>query len=101
MTPNFSVGFPSINSGMAFLTLAKSEIMANDTIKIPEQLYLGISGGKNLDTANNELGFLTPVGTDSAFKNRKETDNRWAGRSHASTYEGDVLDNFPLEGFKI
>jgi len=58
----------------------------SDMIKIPDEFYLGRrEQGKD----DLPLGFLTPEGTDSAARKRKETVNSW---SKSMNYRWELID---------
>lgn len=81
---------------------------SNLTIKIPSQLYVGISSN---ETKNNvPLGFMTPYEPNlAAFEKRKSTITEWVN-SRSRYYrrycklvpkEPIIVDNIPQEGFRI
>ena len=87
-----------------------SNIEEEKWIKFPAQHYVGYRQDTNVLT-----GFMTPEGTDSAAKKRKESVDRWAesGRRQGRLVDGQwttvlsdeipstVFDNKPMEGFGI
>jgi hypothetical protein len=82
-----------------------SEIAANNkAIKFPSHHYVGFQSRPSAD--NCPLGFMTPDGTDSAAKKRKETVDTWAQGYNYHATKKDVVpsvtyENKPMVGFKL
>ena len=62
---------------------------------IPEEHYVGHRPSEN---DSSPLAFMTPEGTDSQAKKRKETVTSWSGGKNGVFK---VLKNKPMKGFKI
>ena len=81
-----------------------SEVKATDkAIKFPTHHYVGFQSRPTSD--NCPLGFMTPDGTDSAAKKRKESVDKWAEGGHWNRVKDVVpsvsYENKPMVGFKL
>lgn len=75
----------------------------NKDIKFPSHHYVGFQSRPTSD--NTPLGFMTPDGTDSAAKKRKESVDKWA-QGYGYGKKDDVppavtYENKPMVGFKL
>lgn len=73
-------------------------------IKFPDKHYVGFQTRPDADDL--PLGFMTPDGTDSAAKKRKDTVDNWAkGYGYDARNKGSLpaqtYDNKPMSGFKL
>lgn len=75
----------------------------NKDIKFPSHHYVGFQSRPTQD--NTPLGFMTPDGTDSAAKKRKESVDKWAqGYGYGKPTEAPpavTYENKPMVGFKL
>lgn len=78
---------------------------SNKDIKFPTHHYVGFQSRPTSD--NTPLGFMTPDGTDSAAKKRKESVDKWATPYHyhnqpkPETVPAVTYENKPMVGFKL
>jgi hypothetical protein len=72
--------------------------MTVNNIKIPAKHYVGMT---KRQVEKIPLGFITPWGEDAAAKKRMATVDTWARQTRNTLLESMIIDNVPLNGFKM
>ena len=76
--------------------------MADTTVRIPDEHYVGVIVNRERDEL--PLAFMTPNGTDSAAKKRKESVDSWVSQNNrrgGENLDPLVYKNTPMSGFRL